>query len=215
VSAREEERRRLRRDLHDGLGPTLAGQTLKVGAIRNLLARDPSAADRLLVELGAEIEAAIADIRHLVYALRPPALDELGLVAALRAEAMRHDIEENYGSGPGMDRETRPRVTVEAPDPLPALPAAVEVAAYRIACEALTNAIRHSQATSCRIRLTLDDALHVEVADDGMGLPAERRVGVGLVSMRERAEELGGACSITSELGRGVRVLATLPLEKE
>jgi signal transduction histidine kinase len=218
VSAREEERRRLRRDLHDGLGPTLAGQTLKVGAIRNLLTRDPSAADRLLLELGGEIEVAIADIRRLVYALRPPALDELGLVAALRAEATRHDIEEDSGSGPSVDRVTRPRVTVEAPETLPALPAAVEVAAYRIACEALTNAIRHAQATYCRIRLirlTLDDALQVEITDDGMGLPAERRVGVGLVSMRERAEELGGACSITSAPGRGVRVLATLPLEKE
>ena len=98
VSAREEERRRLRRDLHDGLGPILAGQTLKVGAIRNLLTHDPSAADRLLLELGDEMEAAIADIRRLVYALRPPALDELGLVAALRAEAARAEAQGAAGS---------------------------------------------------------------------------------------------------------------------
>jgi signal transduction histidine kinase len=215
VSAREEERRRLRRDLHDGLGPTLAGQTLKVGAIRNLLTRDPSAADRLLLELGGEIEVSIADIRRLVYALRPPALDELGLVAALRAEATRHGTEEHGVSGSGGDREAKLRVTVDAPQTLPPLPAAVEVAAYRIACEALTNTIRHAQATACHIRLTLNDALRVEITDDGMGLPVERRVGVGLVSMRERAEELGGACVITSAPGRGVQVLATLPLEKE
>ena len=103
VSAREEERRRLRRDLHDGLGPTLAGQTLKVGAIRNLLTHDPPAADRLLLELGDEMEAAIADIRRLVYALRPPALDELGLVAALRAEAAR-------AVGPGLSRDQEVRL---------------------------------------------------------------------------------------------------------
>jgi signal transduction histidine kinase len=208
VSAREEERRRLRRDLHDGLGPTLAGQTLKVGAIRNLLTSDPSAAGRLLLELGGEIESAIADIRRLVYALRPPALDELGLLAALRAEAQGV-------SGSGGDPETKLSVTVDAPNTFPPLPAAVEVAAYRIACEALTNTIRHAHATSCRIRLMLDDALRVEISDNGIGLPAERRTGVGLISMRERAEELGGACVITAAPGCGVHVLVTLPLEKE
>ena len=114
VSAREEERRRLRRDLHDGLGPILAGQTLKVGAIRNLLTHDPSAADRLLLELGDEMEAAIADIRRLVYALRPPALDELGLVAALRAEAARAG-----GQGLSRDQEMRLRVTIDAPEDAP------------------------------------------------------------------------------------------------
>ena len=150
VSAREEERRRLRRDLHDGLGPTLAGLTLKVGAIRNLLTRDPSAADRLLLELGDEIEAAIADIRRLVYALRPPALDELGLVAALRAEAARLTSRSDSGSGPSVDRGTQAARDGRAPETLPPLSAAVEVAAYRIACEALTNVIRHAQATTCQ-----------------------------------------------------------------
>jgi signal transduction histidine kinase len=167
----------------------------------------------LLLELGGEIETAIADIRRLVYALRPPALDELGLVAALRAEAAR--AEGQGALGFGGDREKRLRVTIDAPEEIPSLPAAVEVAAYRIACEALTNTIRHARATAYRIHLTLDDALHVEISDDGTGFAAERRVGVGLVSMRERAEELGGSCVITSAPGRGVRVLATLPLEKE
>ncbi|HEV8192666.1 MAG TPA: histidine kinase [Ktedonobacterales bacterium] len=213
VSAREEERRRLRRDLHDGLGPTLAGQELKVGAIRNLLTHDPAAADRLLLELSGEIETAIADIRHLVYALRPPTLDELGLVGALRAEALRAGTQGVSRSGAA--QQPRLRVTVDAPESLPPLPAAVEVAVYRIASEALTNALRHAQASACRIHLTLDDALHVEISDDGVGFAAERRTGVGLISMRERAEELGGTCTITAAPGQGVRVLATLPVKRE
>jgi two-component system, NarL family, sensor kinase len=213
VSAREEERRRLRRDLHDGIGPTLAGLTLKVGAIRNLLTHDPAAADRLLVELGGESEAAISDIRRLVYALRPPALDELGLVGALRAHAGRYEAQgawkDSVGSAAGL------AIAVETPDTLPPLPAAVEVAAYRIACEALANTVRHAQARRCRIQLTLDNALRVEIADDGVGLAPERRVGVGLIAMRERAEELGGSCAITSTPGFGTRVLAVLPLAQE
>lgn len=213
VTTREEERRRLRRDLHDGIGPTLAGMTLKVGAIRNLLTSNPTAADQLLAELGCEIETAIGDIRRLVYALRPPALDELGLVAALRAFATQTQLQ---GDGEADSGETtRPHVTIEAPPNLPPLPAAAEVAAYRIACEALTNTIRHAGARRCRITLALDHALRLEIADDGAGLAPDRQAGVGLVSMRERAEELGGSCAITSEPGAGVRVLAVLPLAKE
>src|SRR5205814_1987574 len=109
VTAREEERRRLRRDLHDGLGPALASFPLKLDAAGNLLARDPAAADALLAGLKAQTLAAVADIRRLVYALRPPALDDLGLVGALRADAAQHD-------------PTGLRVTVEAPESLPPLP---------------------------------------------------------------------------------------------
>src|SRR5262249_12962250 len=135
VSAREEERRRLRRDLHDGIGPTLAGLSLKVGAVRNLLHHDPSAADRLLIELGEASEEAIVDIRRLVYALRPPALDELGLVAALRAHAAQYELtgrREDDTPDNGAPAQGALSVTVEAPTNLPPLPAAVEVAAYRI-----------------------------------------------------------------------------------
>jgi two-component system, NarL family, sensor kinase len=208
VTTREEERRRLRRDLHDGIGPTLAGMALKVGATRNLLAHDPPAADRLLGELSAEIETAIADIRRLVYALRPPALDELGLVAALRAQAAQYEAspapEDHAGSGF--------HVTIEAPANIPPLPAAVEVAAYRIASEALTNAARYAHAKACCVRLTLDSALYVEITDDGVGLSEGHRTGVGLISMRERAEELGGTCAISTPSGGGTLVLAALPL---
>jgi signal transduction histidine kinase len=213
VTAREEERRRMRRDLHDGLGPALAGMTLKVGAIRNVLTANVPAADRMLTELSGEIESAIADVRRLVYALRPPALDELGLVAALRAHAAPYQV---LGSGDdGTSGEPRLVVTSDAPDNLPPLPAAVEVAAYRIVCEAITNAARHARARTCHINLVMDKLLLVEIRDDGIGLAPERRVGVGLISMRERAEELGGTCTVSSTPGAGMCVVATVPLAKE
>jgi signal transduction histidine kinase len=217
VTAREEERRRLRRDLHDGLGPTLGGLTLKVGAIRNLLPRDQATADVLLAELSAEIEGAVGDIRRLVYELRPPSLDELGLVGAIQAHAAhyrlpaRTDALADRGNGPAGAHQ----IAVEAPAPLPPLPAAVEVAAYRIVLEALANVARHAQARTCRVCLRVAEMLEVEVSDDGVGLPAERPTGVGLVSMRERAAELGGTCLIESMPAGGVRVLARLPMPKE
>jgi signal transduction histidine kinase len=211
ITAREEERRRMRRDLHDGVGPTLAGMTLKIGAIGNLLQTDAAAASRMLGELGTEIESAMSDIRRLVYALRPPALDELGLVAALRAHAAQY-----YLQGASEDSgESRLLVTIHAPERFTQLPAAVEVAAYRIACEAITNTARHAQAQCCQIVLALDNALHLDIRDDGVGLASERRVGIGLVSMRERAEELGGICTIESSPGSGVHISAILPLTKD
>jgi signal transduction histidine kinase len=202
VTAREEERRRLRRDLHDGLGPQLAAQTLKVGSARTLYPRDPTVADALLSELEADMEAALSDIRRLVYDLRPPALDELGLAGAIR------EVAEQYGA-------KGPRISVHAPEHPSALPAAVEVAAYRIAQEALTNVVRHAEARVCLVRLSLDDGLELEVTDDGVGLPKERRAGVGLCSMRERAEELGGTCMVGPGPSKGTRVLARLPLPKK
>src|SRR5262249_41882253 len=150
----------------DGIGPTLAGMALKVGAVRNLLATDTVAADRMLSGLGGEITSAMDDIRRLVYALRPPALDELGLVAALRAHAASY---RQHGMGEaGTGGEPKLLVTIDAPPNLPPLPAAVEVAAYRIACEAITNAARHADARSCRIALRVDGALRMEICDDGV-----------------------------------------------
>jgi signal transduction histidine kinase len=207
VTLREEERRRLRRDLHDGLGPALAGFSLTVGAVRNLLLRDPAAADALLMQLGNEIEAAVGDIKRLVYNLRPPALDELGLLGAIRARAAQY----NRNSA-----ENRLQLTVEVPEQLPALSAAVEVAAYRIVQEALTNVVRHAQAQHCVVRLSCDDALSVEIIDNGIGVsPAgtsKQHTGVGLLSMQERAEELGGRCVIEPGSLGGTRVRAWLPL---
>ena len=212
VMAREEERRRLRRDLHDGLGPALAAQTLKVGSARYLLAYDPQTADRFLAELETDIDRALQDVRRLVYDLRPPALDELGLVGAIQASAAQ------YTSHPDTNgNHTGVAIVVDVPEPLPPLPAAVEVAAYRIVQEALANVVRHARAQHCIVRLTLvgtaqRSLLTVEITDDGVGLPATRRVGVGLQSMRERAEELGGMCVIEAAGTGGTRVRAQLPL---
>ena len=200
VTAREEERRRLRRELHDGIGPQLAALTLKLETARNKLANDP-VADALLSDLAARARSAVVDVRRSVHALRPPALDELGLVPALRETAAQYD----QGSF---------RISVEAPEDLPPLPAAVEVAAYHIAQEAITNVVRHAEARSCLVRLDLDDEvglLRLEVEDDGRGIGPERGTGVGLSSMRERAEELGGTCEIESVATGGTRVRVELP----
>jgi signal transduction histidine kinase len=203
--AREEERRRLRHDLHDGLGPSLAAIGLRAEASAELVATDPAAAKRLLGELGADVRTALADIRRLVDGLRPPALDELGLVGAIAGQASR--LEGGTGSGPATT------ITVEGrPSPLPDLPAAVEVAAYRIAVEALTNAVRHAEARSCAVRLVAGEQLVVEVVDDGQGLPTGVVPGTGLESMEARATELGGSLRIERRRGGGTRLEARLPL---
>jgi signal transduction histidine kinase len=204
VAAREEERRRLRRDLHDGLGAQLAGLNVQAGSLRRLIGSNPEAAEELVVELREELHAAIAEIRRLVYGLRPPALDELGLVSALR------QLAERYGS-----EGERLSVLVEAPEDLPHLPAAVEVAVYRIAQEALTNVVRHAQAKSCIVRLAVNEEVALDIVDDGIGIPGKRTAGVGLSSMYERAAELGGRCVIESSPKGGTQVLVRLPLPKE
>jgi two-component system, NarL family, sensor kinase len=203
VSAREEERRRLRRDLHDGLGPTLASIALGLQLARDEHRRDPTAQDALLSRLTAETQRCIAEIQRLAYELRPPALDEFGLVPALREQAAHLN-----GAADGLV------VSMQAPNELPALPAAVEVAAYRITLEALTNVARHAHARSCTVSLMVDGALELVVVDDGLGLSSEHRAGVGLASMRERAAELGGTCSVERLPAGGTRVRAQLPLAR-
>jgi signal transduction histidine kinase len=213
VTAREEERRRLRRDLHDGLGPQLSSQALTIDAIRALMRRDPGSAESLLLDMKQQARDAVADIRRLVYALRPPALDDLGLVGALRETAAQ------YGQN-GID------VSVDAQE-LPPLPAAVEVAAYRIAQEAMTNVARHAEARECSVSLAPDELLDagvlcLEVRDDGRGLPKVQAgvtspapAGVGLHSMRERATELGGSLTVEALPEGGTVVRARLPLPEE
>lgn len=165
------------------------------------MSQDVKVADRVLGGLSSKIDDAITDIRRLVYQLRPPALDELGLASALQEQAPK------YASA-----EEGPMISIDAVGDLGSLPAAVEVAAYRIALEALTNSVRHSRATRCSARLELkDDLLELEIVDDGKGLGPDRRAGVGFNSMRERAAELGGTCTIESASSGGVRVRARLP----
>lgn len=200
VAAREEERRRIRRDLHDGLGPTLAGAAFQADAVRNLFTFDPERASGLLVELRAEIGGAVGEVRRLVDGLRPPDLDQLGLLGALRERSARLSWRADG---------TPVHVHVRAPERLPPLPAAVEVAAYRIATEALTNAARHARASHVDLCIEIGDGLRLEVRDDGSPTAEETawQPGVGITSMQERAAELGGSC----EAGQG-RVVAMLPL---
>jgi two-component system NarL family sensor kinase len=201
IAAVEEERRRLRRELHDGLGPRLSGVAFTSDAARNLIRTDPAAAEQLVAQLRADTVTAIEEIRRMVYAMRPPALDELGLVPALRQQAV------------GLrNRDGEPvAVEVSAPEAFPDLPAAVEVAAYRIVTEALANVARHSSSASASVRLQpRQDGLHLEVTDAGRS--GAWRPGVGMSSMRERATELGGTLEAGPGPAGGGRVAALLPL---
>jgi signal transduction histidine kinase len=203
VAAREEERLRLRRDLHDGLGPAIASVIWQADSAREMINTDPSGAAQLLESSIEQAQAALADIRRLVYGLRPPALDELGLVGALEQSARQHQ---------------HTSVTIEAPAPFPSLPAAVEVAAYRIIQEALKNAIEHGKARNCVTYMSIDDGLApgslcLTIRDDGVGLPEVVTPGVGLISMCERAEELGGAFAIHPRQAGGTEVEVRLPLD--
>lgn len=203
VLALEEERRRLRRDLHDDLAPTLVGLSLRAGTVADLIESNPAKAQLLAEELESSIRDAVGNIRRLVYDLRPPALDDLGLLAAIRERA--HE----YSDGQEL------QVEVDAPDKLLPLPAAVEVAAYRIVQEGLANVVKHAEAHTCHIGIRLADGLMIEIADDGIGLPERPTVGVGLRSIRERAEELGGTFQITHSSAKGTQIVVCLPVEPE
>jgi two-component system, NarL family, sensor kinase len=201
VTARERERGRLCRELHDGLGPTLAGLTLGLATAHALAAGQPDL-QQLLDRLAAETQRAMAEVRRIVYGLRPPTLDGLGLAGSLREEVGRLQCEI-----PAL------AVSLAVPrDGLAGLPAAVEMACYRIVAEALANVARHARATKCSVRIHLDHAICVDVRDDGVGLAEGWRAGVGIASMRERAAEVGGELVIEPSLPRGTRIAARLPV---
>ncbi|MEV4459536.1 histidine kinase [Microbispora sp. NPDC049633] len=203
VGTREEERRRLRRDLHDGLGPSLGAVALRIETARNLARSAPEQSDRMLEQAAADVAAVLADVRRLVHDLRPPALDELGLRRAVEQQAERV-------------RSGRLKVAVTSEGDLGSLPAAVEVAAYRIVSEALANVVRHSGAAHCDITIGVRErALEVTVRDDGSGIGADVMAGVGMLSLRERAAELGGGCEVVCPPGGGTLVRALLPLQEE
>ncbi|WP_123041586.1 sensor histidine kinase [Cohnella candidum] len=202
VNAREEERRRLRRDLHDGLGSTIASLMLRTEEANQLHDEDPPRSKQALVTMKRQMKEIIVDIRRLVYALRPPALDEFGLAFALEELA-------------GSYQDPSLSVRLFLPDGDLKYHAAVEVAVYRIVQEALTNVSRHSKARSSEVRLSnRGDTLHLTIQDDGTGLPADLSPGMGIRSMKERAEELGGVCMLSSEAGAGTRIEIRLPLEE-
>ena len=195
----EEERRRLRGDLHDGLGPALATLSMKLEAGRDLVDVHPAEAKDVLNEAVTDTQAIVADVRRLVYALRPPALDALGLIGAIEQHLAAYE-------------HSGVTVRFNAPDQLPTLPAAIEVAAYRIILEALNNVFQHSRAKNCQIQINCQaHELLIEIQDDGQGLPERYQAGVGLHSMRERAASLGGKFNVENRKPGGVWVNARLP----
>ncbi len=199
VAAREEERRKLRRDLHDGLGPSLAALGLRVDAVRDDVAgRDPAAA-AALDEIRGDVRSILTQVRTLARDLRPPAIDSLGFVGAVRQQL------------DALTADRGPRVEVDADVPA-TLPAAIEVAGYRIVVEAVSNVLRHAGARTARVHLWIDhDLLRIEVADDGVGLEGGS-TGVGTRAMYERAAEVGGELVVEPGRHGGTVVIASLPI---
>jgi signal transduction histidine kinase len=203
VAARDDERWRLQRDLHDGLGPALTAVLYTIQAAGNHLDTDVDDARALLGQAASQTRQTIDDVRRIVYALGDPALDELSLVDAVRVQAER--LEGDTGDCPAFVLETRNVVP---------LPSQVEVAAFRIVSEAMTNVVRHARAGICRVSLALDDgSLHIEVTDDGRGIPESTSRGVGMTSMRERAEALGGRFGVEAAHDGGTIVTVDLPTD--
>lgn len=200
ISAREEERLRIRRDLHDGLGPTLAGLNLQAGSLKRLLKTEPEAAQVAIDDLRSELRNAVDEVRQLVHDLRPPSLDQLGLKGALEGLAA------SLGT-PSCE------ITTDISELLP-LPPATEVAVYRITQEALTNALKHARARCINVTLKLEHSLSLTIRDDGKGIPEHYRAGVGLRSIKERAEELRGSFEIVSQPYRGTTLRVGLPYDR-
>jgi two-component system NarL family sensor kinase len=199
--ATESERKRLRRDLHDGLGPVLAALVLQIEATRAFVSSNAATADVKLAELHRDARAAVDDVRRMVYALDPVALDGHSLLSALRLHAAR--FEQASGG--------RLRVRVKTPAHLPPLPRETELAIRQIAGEALTNVVRHARASECVVHVDVGDDVHITIVDNGVGLPERPRVGLGLPSIQERVRELDGECRIVRLPRRGTQVHARLP----
>jgi signal transduction histidine kinase len=202
VSAREEERRRLRRDLHDGLGPALYGVSMGLRtALRQIERSDSSGAllpsRQLLERLADEVDSISRDVKRIVRDLVPTALDQLGLVGAVAQFARTF--------------EDQIEIEVSLPAERIELPAAVEVATYRIVTEAMTNVLRHARATHCWLRITTGGMVDIDIRDDGIGLNGHAHDGVGLHAIRERAEELGGTFDVRPNQPRGTHIHASLP----
>jgi signal transduction histidine kinase len=201
VSTREEERRRIRRDLHDGLGPSLTGVGMGLRTVARRLSRSSSADAEtmaLLTRLADEVEASVGEVKRIVRDLRPTALDDHGLGGAL-TEFVR-----------SLDGVLDVQLDLPADEPI--LPAAVEVATYRIATEAITNVVRHAAARTCRLHLEVNECVDIDVTDDGVGISPNPQAGVGLATMRERATELGGTVAVSPVAPHGTRVHVVLPL---
>ncbi|MGG1514461.1 histidine kinase [Paenibacillus oryzisoli] len=219
VLAREEERRQIRKNLHDDLAPKLAALALNVATAQIYVEKQPEVAIEMLADLRKVIRSTVEDIRTLVHDLRPPTLDELGLVGALQERIAL--LSKPAAKLAGQEGAAALDIQMYAPEPLPSLSAAVEVAVYRIVTEALVNVVKHARATSCTVNLEVTETrqLQVEIRDNGAQFASlsaspvpEGKGGIGLVSMRERAAELGGYCQLDRPAGGGTRILAIIPL---
>ncbi len=199
LDERDAERARIRRDLHDGLGPVLAGVALGIEAA----ARAPDRSAGLLTQLSGDVHAGLADVRRIVDDLRPTELD-IGFLPAVRRFAAAVAVR----SGGSL------QVDVDAPTAPTRLPERVEVAGYRIVTEAVTNVVRHAQATHCQVGIRIEPDLCVQVRDNGRGVPAGATTGIGRESMLRRATDLGGNCTITRPPEGGTLVSVLLPLRE-
>ena len=204
VAVREEERRRLHRELHDGIGPTLAAIAMQVDVVMALLRSDPDAAEDTLRRVAAAAQEITTEVRRVMEGLRPRVLDQFGLIGAIRHKVDTFNAPDAGGRGVHVD--------VDARGSFLALPPAIELAAYRIATESIANAVRHGRAHRCRVVLHgRDVGIVVQVVDDGTGLPRDVTPGVGLRSMAQRAGELGGTFHAKALSAGGTAVTAYLP----
>ncbi len=203
VVAREDERRRMRRDLHDSMGPSLAAVILSLDAIGRMIAKNPEVAIELVTEAREELVNALSGIRQIVHDLRPPLLDEVGIISAMREFITT------------LTRTGKTRITLNHMGELSTLPAAVEVALYRVTLEAVTNVVKHARATYCEITLSHENNrwLTLSVEDNGNGFDDITNGGLGLISMRERAEEIGGRFFVEDSSLGGVKIRAEFPLQ--
>ncbi|MEY2468369.1 MAG: hypothetical protein QOF21_1067 [Actinomycetota bacterium] len=206
LTAAEDERQRIRRDLHDGLGPALAGISLQASAALDTLPPDSPAAAPLMKVASAAADAK-AEIRRIIDGMAPAQLEQFGLMAAVRA------LGDQLNGDPALASAGHPAVSVAGPASLDAVDPATEVALYRVAAEAIVNAVRHSGGTRCDVQIGVSGpSVHLVVGDDGRGvLPSERGRGVGISSMRARVAALNGTIHVNGREGQGTMVSVVVP----
>lgn len=201
ISATDAERRRIRSELHDGVGSELTAVRLKVDAAHQLLDQRPQRAAEILSSASADIGSVLDEVRRLVDGLRPAALDRMTLGAALRQRA-----DELSTHSPGLS------ITLFRTDDLDHLVPGADVAVYRLVSEAMNNVVRHAAATRCEVRVDMrGDEIVIDVIDDGSGPIAERSDGLGLSSMAARAAEAGGYMVADAYPEGGYQVHAVIP----
>jgi len=202
LTATEEERLRLSHELHDGVGQALGASAIGLALINAALGnRDVAGAEAACSDASRRLDQGLEELRRVARALRPTALDDLGLAPAIAAYARQ--LSRDAGFELGLDL-----------DELPRLPDTIELCCYRLAQEALTNAARHAQARSVRVSLHRGEhQLQLRIEDDGKGFSPSGRIGLGLVGARERIAALKGSLELVSSPGAGTRLTALLPLE--